>query len=109
MTDGSGVRIREAPALQREVHDPLTATQPAPVMLDGMREMLSCRHCKRAVLIGERITLTDVVELVRHLATCAPDDPFDSTLVEDSLRHFRRVAIEGEEGPNRDAAIPAGR
>ena len=78
-------------------------------MLDGMREMLSCRHCKRAVLIGERITLTDVVELVRHLATCAPDDPFDSTLVEDSLRHFRRVAIESEEGPNRDAAIPAGR
>jgi len=78
-------------------------------ILHGMREMLSCRHCKRAVLIGERITPADVVELVHHLAGCTPDEPFDSILAEDSLRHFRRVAIESEEGTEPDAPIPAGR
>jgi len=74
-----------------------------------MREMLSCRHCKRAVLIGERITPADVVELVHHLAECTPDESFDSILVEESLWHFRRVAIEAEEGTKRDARMPAAR
>ena len=36
------------------------------------------------------ITPAEVVHLVRHLAECRPDDRSDA----DTLRHFRRVAIE---------------
>jgi len=40
------------------------------------------------------ITPAEVVHLVRHLAECRPDDRPDAVRVEDTLRHFRRVAIE---------------
>ena len=53
--------------------------------------LLSCCHCKRAVLMAEHITGTEVVvQLQRHLATCRPDD----LRIEDPLRHFRTVTIE---------------
>ena len=65
-----------------------------------MRELVSCCHCKRAVLLTGRITPAEMVQLLGHLAECRPDDPFDSVRVEEALRHFRRVAIETEEPPS---------
>jgi len=50
------------------------------------------------VLLAERIAPAAMVPLLRHLAECRPDDVFDSIGLEDTLRHFRSVAIESEEG-----------
>ena len=55
-----------------------------------MPKLLSCCDCKRAVLMTDHITGTEMVQLQRHLAACRPDD----LRIEDPLRHFRTVTIE---------------
>lgn len=91
--------IAEFSASQREVHGQLTSRQSFPGRLYRVRELVSCCHCKRAVLLAGRFTPAEMVQLSGHLADCRPDDPFDSVRVEDAVRHFRRVAIETEERP----------
>ncbi len=65
-----------------------------------MALLVSCRHCKRAVLmIGEDVR-AEVAFLRDHLAVCRPGD-----FAEDALRHFRSVAIEGLETPATEYAV----
>src|SRR6266705_426932 len=37
--------------------------------------LVSCWHCKRAVLMAPRLTERELVWLWDHLGGCAPDDP----------------------------------
>jgi len=55
--------------------------------------LVSCWHCKRAVLIDRRTDRRDLVRLRDHLADCRPDDPSDAPSDEAVLRHFRVVVV----------------
>jgi hypothetical protein len=70
--------------------------------------LVSCWHCKRAVLIVPRLTERDLAWLCDHLAACEPDDPSIGLGVGAILRHFRLVEIEGEPETDR-AALNGGR
>ena len=69
--------------------------------------LVSCWHCKRAVLIVPRLTERELIllgdHLVDHLAACGCDHPYIGLAVENLLRHFRVVEIEREPGPDRAA------
>jgi len=54
--------------------------------------LVSCRHCKRAVLMSGENIRAELALLRAHLAVCRPGDP-----VADALGHFRSVPIEDEE------------
>jgi len=58
-----------------------------------MAVLLSCSHCKRAVLLSETVTAAELERLLCHLGECRPNEPLASTRVEDILRHFRKVTI----------------
>jgi len=63
--------------------------------------LVSCRHCKRMVLMEQGMDLADLVRLREHLATCRPDDPSDALRDESLLRHVRVVVVETEQGTSR--------
>jgi len=69
-----------------------------------MSVLVSCRHCKRAVLIAARVTEREIGALSAHLAACEPP----LRVVGDSgagmmcvLRYFRVAEIERERRPDR--------
>ena len=72
-----------------------------------MPVLVSCWHCKRAVLMVQRMTERELVllgdHLADHLAACGRDDPPLGLGVENLLRHFRVVEVEGERGTDRAA------
>jgi len=71
--------------------------------------LVSCRHCKRVVLMEQGMDLADLVRLREHLAACRPDDPSDVLRDENLLRHVRVVVVETEQGtspPGRDGGAP---
>ena len=65
--------------------------------------LVSCWHCKRAVLMVPRMTERELVRLWDHLGGCDPDDPSIGLSVGNILRHFRVVEIEGSAGTDRAA------
>ena len=74
--------------------------------LDLIREgavqvLVSCRHCKRMVLMEQGMDLADLVRLREHLAACRPDDRSNVLRDENLLRHVRVVVVETERGTSR--------
>ena len=63
--------------------------------------LVSCWHCKRAVLMVPRMAERELAWLCDHLAACDPDDPSIGLGVGNLLRHFRVVEVEGERGTGR--------
>jgi hypothetical protein len=59
-----------------------------------VQALVSCLHCKRAVLMAPGKERRDVMRLRDHLADCRPDDPSEVVRDADVLRHFRVVLIE---------------
>lgn len=59
-----------------------------------MQALVSCRHCKRAVLMAPGRERRDVMRLRDHLAECRPDDPAEALDDADVVEHFRFVLIE---------------
>jgi len=69
--------------------------------------LVSCSHCKHALLMVERITQVELDRLRRHLRECCAGQRLDLTRVEDASRHFRTVAIELTDGAERRCRPPA--
>jgi len=65
--------------------------------------LVSCWHCRRAVLMVPRMTERELVWLWDHLGGCDPDDPSIGMGVGNILRHFRVVEIEGSAETDRAA------
>ncbi len=70
--------------------------------------LVSCRHCKRPVVMVPRLTEREVVWLWDHLASCdsdalSLDDQFIRPGVENLLRHFRVIELDGRVGVDRAA------
>jgi hypothetical protein len=68
--------------------------------------LVSCRHCKRPVVMVPRLTEREVVWLWDHLASCdsdalSLDDQVIRPGVENLLRHFRVIEIDGRVGVDR--------
>ena len=71
-----------------------------------MRVLVSCWHCKRAVLMDQCMARRDLVLLRDHLADCLHDDPSHVLDDDEVLRHFRVVVIEEEQATNRTGPAP---
>jgi hypothetical protein len=69
--------------------------------------LVSCSHCKHALLMVQRITRAELDRLRLHLRECRADHPVELTRIEDAPRHFRTVAIELTDGNERRPRPPA--
>ena len=72
-----------------------------------MQALVSCRHCKRGVLMTRATERRDLLRLRDHLADCRPDDPSEALDDADVLRLFRVVPIP-DLGHRRGAHVNAG-
>jgi len=63
--------------------------------------LVSCRRCKRVVLMDQGIEVCDLVRLRDHVAACYREDPSDVMRDENLLRHVRVVIVETAQARSR--------
>jgi len=63
--------------------------------------LVSCRRCKRVVLMDQGMEVCDLVRLRDHVAACRRDDASDVLRDDNLLRHVRVVIVEAEQARSR--------
>jgi len=63
--------------------------------------LVSCRRCKRVLLMDQGMEVCDLVRLRDHVAACCCDDRSEVLRDENLLQHVRVVVVETEQVANR--------